>query len=52
MFKDQLGMEIMIEFCALRAKTYSYRLDDDTEEKKAKGTNSKKKYFFKKHFFK
>ena len=25
----------MIEFCALRAKTYLYRLDDDTEEKKA-----------------
>ena len=28
-------MKIMIEFCALRAKTYLYRLDDDTEEKKA-----------------
>ena len=28
----------MIEFCALRAKTYSYRLDDDTEMKRAKGT--------------
>ena len=28
----------MIEFCALRAKAYAYRLDDDTELKKAKGT--------------
>ena len=28
-------MKIMIEFCALRAKTYLYRLDDDTEEKKS-----------------
>ena len=27
----------MIEFCALRAKAYAYRLDD-TEMKKAKGT--------------
>ena len=38
MFKDELGMKIMTEFCALRAKTYSYRLDDDTEMKKAKST--------------
>ena len=38
MFKDELGRKIMIEFCALRAKTYSYRLDDDTEMKKAKST--------------
>ena len=28
----------MTEFCALRAKTYAYKLDDDTELKKAKGT--------------
>ena len=34
----------MTEFCALRTKTYSSRLDDDTEEKKAKGT---KKYIVK-----
>ena len=38
MFKDELGGKIMIEFCALRAKTYAYKLDDDTEHKKAKGT--------------
>ena len=35
---DELGMKIMKEFCALRAKAYSYRFDDDTEMKKAKGT--------------
>ena len=28
----------MTEFCALRAKTYAFKLDDDTEMKKAKGT--------------
>ena len=27
----------MTEFCALRAKAYTYKLDDDTEHKKAKG---------------
>ena len=38
MFKDELGGKIMTEFCALRAKTYAYKLVDDTEMKKAKGT--------------
>ena len=28
----------MIEFCALRAKAYALKLDDDNEVKKAKGT--------------
>ena len=37
-FKDELGGKIMTEFCALRAKAYAYKLDDDTEHKKAKGT--------------
>ena len=37
-FKDELGGKIMKEFCALRAKTYAYLLDDDNEMKKAKGT--------------
>ena len=27
----------MKEFCALRAKTYAYLMDDDIETKKAKG---------------
>ena len=38
MFKDELGGKIMKEFCAPRAKTYAYKIDDDTEKKKAKGT--------------
>ena len=38
MFKDEIGGKIMTEFCALTAKRYAYRLDDDTEIKKAKGT--------------
>ena len=38
LFKNELGGKIMIEFCALRAKVYAYRLDDDTAKKKAKGT--------------
>ena len=29
MFKDELGGKIMKEFCALRAKTYTYLMDDD-----------------------
>ena len=37
MFKDELGGKIMKEFCALRAKTYIYLMDDDSEKKKAKG---------------
>ena len=37
MFKDELGGRIMKEFRALRAKTYSYLMDDDSEVKKSKG---------------
>ena len=37
LFKDELGGKIMKEFCALRAKTYTYLMDDDNEKKKAKG---------------
>ena len=37
-FKDELGGTIMAEFCALRPKTYAYKMDDDTEKKKAKRT--------------
>ena len=38
MFKDELGGKIMTEFCALRAKAYAFKLDDDNEVKKGKGT--------------
>ena len=30
----------MKEFTALRAKAYAYKLDDDTEKKKAKSTKN------------
>ena len=36
MFKDELGGKIMKEFCALRVKTYTYLMEDDSEMKKAK----------------
>ena len=35
-FKDELGGKIMKELCALRAKTYTCLMDDDSEKKKAK----------------
>ena len=38
LFKDKLGGRIMKEFCALRAKTYSYLMDGNSEVKKSKGT--------------
>ena len=36
--KDELGEKIMKQFVWLRAKTYSYLIDDDSEDKKAQGT--------------
>ena len=36
--KDELGGKIMTNFVGLRAKTYSYLIDDVSEDKKAKGT--------------
>ena len=38
LFKDELGGKIMKEFVGLRAKTYAYLMNDDSEHKKAKGT--------------
>ena len=40
LFKNELGGKIIKEFCAFRAKTYSYLIDDDSEVKKAKGTKN------------
>ena len=37
MFKNELGGKIMKEFCAVRAKTYTYLMEDDSEMKKGKG---------------
>ena len=36
--KDELGGKIMTKFIGLRGKTYSYLIDDGSEDKKAKGT--------------
>ena len=33
--KDELGWKIMNKFLGLRAKTYSYLIDDGSEDKKA-----------------
>ena len=38
LFKDDLGGKIMKTFVGLRAKTWAYLMDDDTEHKKAKET--------------
>ena len=35
-FKGELGGKIMSEFCALRAKAYAYKLDDDMKLKRLK----------------
>ena len=36
--KNELGRMIMEKFVGLGAKTCSYLIDDDSEDKKAKGT--------------
>ena len=38
LMKDELGGEIIMEFIALRPKTYSYLTDNDKIDKKTKGT--------------
>ena len=40
LFKDELGGKIIIEFVRLRAKTYSYLMDDNSEHKKLKEQKS------------
>ena len=37
--KDKLGGKIMTIFFEVNAKTYSYLIDDSSEDKKVKGTN-------------
>ena len=49
LLKDELGGKIVIAFIELKAKTYSYLVDDGSEDKKAKGT---KTYVIKKLKFK
>ena len=38
LMKDELGGKIMAKFDIPRAKTYSYLIDDISEDKKSKGT--------------
>ena len=38
LMKNEFGEKIMTKFVALRAKVYSYLIDDVSEDKKAKGT--------------
>ena len=45
LFKVELEGKIMEELVGLRAKTWAYLMDDDSEHKKAKGT---KRYVIKK----
>ena len=40
LFKDELGGKIMKELCALRAKTYTYLMNDGNKKKKSKGIKS------------
>ena len=49
LMKDKLGGKIMTKFVGLRAKSYSYLIDDFSEDKKAKGTRKcsiKRKFKF------
>ena len=36
--KDELGGKFTIKFVGLRVKAYSYLIDDNSKDKKAKGT--------------
>ena len=38
LFKDELGGNFMTELVALRAKAYTYSMENGSEHKKAKGT--------------
>ena len=47
--RDKLGKKIVTKFIGLRAKTYSYLIDDGSKNKKAKSIQLKKKKTYKKH---
>ena len=52
LFKDELDGKIMKDFVGLREKTYTQLTDDDSENKKAKGTKKciiKRELMFKNH---
>ena len=36
--RDKLGRKIMVKFVGLRGKTYTYLINDSSEDKKAQGT--------------
>ena len=38
LIKDELGGKVITKFVGLRAKTYSYLIDDGSEDKTAEGT--------------
>ena len=40
LMKDKLSGKIIIKFVRRKAKTYSFLLDDSSEDKKAKGTKN------------
>ena len=40
--KDELGGKIMAKFVGLRAKSYSYLIDDGSEDKKSESKRNKK----------
>ena len=42
-FKDEIGGKIMTKFCALRAKTYSFLIDEYTDDDYEKNKIIKKK---------
>ena len=41
--KDELGGEIVTEFVGLRPKTYSYLMDNGSDDEKAKGEKMRNK---------
>ena len=41
--KDELDGKILTKFVGLKVKTYSYLIDDGSEDKKAKSKKKKKK---------